>query len=145
MILISSWSRLCPILWSPVLSREWRCCWSSADRRCSNYIWVVDNLIAYYGASYIRDLTVGQYRGTRNQGINIIGVQLYCNQFLVCREEEFQLTVPFQCWEMKELENSNSFFFSEKFSTRRVNWGITVKPICNDHLYNKIYYLWFIQ
>ena len=21
----------------------------------------------------------------------------------------------------------------------------TVKPICNDHLYNKIYYLWFIQ
>ena len=23
-------------------------------------------------------------------------------------------------------------------------WHI-VKPICNDHLYNKIYYLWFIQ
>ena len=21
----------------------------------------------------------------------------------------------------------------------------TVKPVCNDHLYNKIYYLWFIQ
>ena len=21
----------------------------------------------------------------------------------------------------------------------------TMKPICNDHLYNKIYYLWFIQ
>ena len=21
----------------------------------------------------------------------------------------------------------------------------TVKPACNDHLYNKIYYLWFIQ
>ena len=20
----------------------------------------------------------------------------------------------------------------------------TVKPVCNDHLYNKIYYLWFI-
>ena len=30
-----------------VLSREWRCSWSSADRRCSNYIWVVDNFIAY--------------------------------------------------------------------------------------------------
>ena len=34
------------------------------------------------------------------------------------------------------------------------NWGTiryidhylnTVKPVCNDHLYNKIYYLWFIQ
>ena len=22
---------------------------------------------------------------------------------------------------------------------------ITVEPVCNDHLYNKIYYLWFIQ
>ena len=22
---------------------------------------------------------------------------------------------------------------------------ITVKPVCNDHLYNKIYYLWFVQ
>ena len=21
----------------------------------------------------------------------------------------------------------------------------TVKPVCNDHLYNKISYLWFIQ
>ena len=58
MILISSWSRLCPILWSQVLSREWRCSWSSADRRCSNYSWVINSLIAYQGASYIRDLTV---------------------------------------------------------------------------------------
>ena len=40
------------------LSREWRCSWSSADRRCSNYIWVIDNFIAHWGASYIRDLTV---------------------------------------------------------------------------------------
>ena len=29
---------------------EWRCSWSSADRRCSNYIWVINNLIAYRGA-----------------------------------------------------------------------------------------------
>ena len=26
-------------------SREWRCSWSSADRRCSNYIWVIDNFL----------------------------------------------------------------------------------------------------
>ena len=25
------------------------------------------------------------------------------------------------------------------------NIHYTVKPVCNDHLYNKIYYLWFIQ
>ena len=41
-----------------MLSREWRCSWSSADRRCSNYIWVIDNFIAYQGAAYIRDFTV---------------------------------------------------------------------------------------
>ena len=32
-----------------VLRRQWSCSWSSADRRCSNYIWVIDNLIAYEG------------------------------------------------------------------------------------------------
>ena len=48
---------ICPSC-GQVLSREWRCSWSSADRRCSNYIWVIDNLIGYQGASYIRDLTV---------------------------------------------------------------------------------------
>ena len=58
MILISSCSRLCPIYWSQVLNWEWRCSWSSADRRCSNYIWVINNIIAYKDASYIRDLTV---------------------------------------------------------------------------------------
>ena len=41
-----------------MLSREWRCSWSSADRRCSNYIWVIDNLIAYLGAACIRGFTV---------------------------------------------------------------------------------------
>ena len=41
-----------------MLSREWGCSWSSADRRCSNYIWVIDNFITYYGASYIRGFTV---------------------------------------------------------------------------------------
>ena len=39
-----------------VLNREWRCSWSSADRRCSNYIWVISNCIAYLGVAYIRGL-----------------------------------------------------------------------------------------
>ena len=47
MFLIASCSCYCPIHWSQVLSREWRCSWSSADRRCSNHIWVITNLIAY--------------------------------------------------------------------------------------------------
>ena len=45
MFLASSCSCLCPIQWSQVLSREWRCSWSSAVRRCSNCSWVIDNFI----------------------------------------------------------------------------------------------------
>ena len=41
-----------------MLSGDWRCSWSSADRRCSNYIWVINNLTVYYSAFYIRDMTV---------------------------------------------------------------------------------------
>ena len=37
----------CRIPWNQTSSRGWRCSWSSADRRCSNYIWVIDNFIAY--------------------------------------------------------------------------------------------------
>ena len=39
-------------------SREWRCSWSNADRRCSNYIWVINNFIVNWGVTYIRDLMV---------------------------------------------------------------------------------------
>ena len=41
-----------------MLSWEWRCSWSSADRRCSNYIWVINKFITYQGATYIRGFTV---------------------------------------------------------------------------------------
>ena len=44
---ISSCSCLCLIPWSHVFSREWRCSWSNADRRCSHYIWVINKFIAY--------------------------------------------------------------------------------------------------
>ena len=72
MLLVSSCSCLYPIRWSQVLSWEWRCSWSSADRRCSNYIWVINNFIAYYGATYIRGFTVG----TIGLVFNHIGVSI---------------------------------------------------------------------
>ena len=58
MYLVSSYSWLCPIHWSKALSREWRCIWSIANRRCSNYIWVINNIIAYQSVAYIRGLMV---------------------------------------------------------------------------------------
>ena len=42
----------------PGVKSSRRCIGSSADRRCSNYIWVIDNFIAYQGATYIRGSTV---------------------------------------------------------------------------------------
>ena len=45
-----------PIHWSQVLSREWRCSWSSADRQCCNYIWVIYNFIAYYKVQLISEV-----------------------------------------------------------------------------------------
>ena len=46
MVFVSSHSCLCAIHWIQVLNREWSCSWSNADRRCSNYIWVINNFIA---------------------------------------------------------------------------------------------------
>ena len=43
---------------NPLKLAEWRCSWSSADTRCSNYIWVISKFIAYEGEAYIRGLTV---------------------------------------------------------------------------------------
>ena len=54
---VSSYIYLCPIHWSQVLSREWKCSWSSADMRCSNYTWVINNSTVNYDASYIKGLT----------------------------------------------------------------------------------------
>ena len=47
MVLVPSCSSIYLIHWSQVSSWEWRYSWSSADRRCSNYIWVINNLIVY--------------------------------------------------------------------------------------------------
>ena len=46
------------IHWIQELSRGWRYSWTSADRRCSNYIWVINKFIAYWNATYIGGLTV---------------------------------------------------------------------------------------
>ena len=57
-----------------VLSWEWRCSWSSADRRCSNYIWVINNSIANIGAAYIRGLTVKWNRDEQDAHFFVDGI-----------------------------------------------------------------------
>ena len=56
--LISSCSCLHAIYWSRVLSQERRCSLISLDRRCSNYIWVINDWIINKGATYIRRLMI---------------------------------------------------------------------------------------
>ena len=38
-----------------------------------------------------------------------------------------------------------SYCLIEGMYINQVSHDNTVNPVCNDHLYNKIYYLWFIQ
>ena len=85
MRLLLSCSCLWPIHWSQVLSRDWGCSWSGANKRCYNYIWMIYNVIVYYGASYIMGLmlglvaTVAWWRvGWRVFLVGIIGFKAKC-------------------------------------------------------------------
>ena len=71
--LVSACICLCAIYCSQVLSREGRCSWSSADRRCFNYIWVINNSIAYLSAPYIIDLTVNHLCFLFRKFLNNVG------------------------------------------------------------------------
>ena len=52
----------CPIHWSQVFSRVWRCSWSSADRQCTNYIWVINkNYQQFKKNNHIMPLTISRH------------------------------------------------------------------------------------
>ena len=89
---------------STTLSRSWRCSWSSADRRCSNYIWVIDNFIAYQGASYIRDLTVICFVGVKLPAINWY-IYIYSSWML--------------CWHCDNHSSANDLTLME---TTKIGW-----------------------
>ena len=78
MFLILSCNCLCPIHWSQVLNPEWRCSWSSADRRCSNYIWVMNNFFAYQGESYIGGLRVSYPSFHLMWGLKLVELFTHC-------------------------------------------------------------------
>ena len=93
MFLVSSSSCLCPVHWSHVFSREWSCSWSSTDRWCSNYIWVVNNLIAYKGVTYSRDLTVDAMKQSGNPLTSSNGNMFHITGSL-CREFTSHRWIP---------------------------------------------------
>ena len=65
MFLASPCSCFCPIQWTQMLSRKWGCCWSSADRRCSNYIWA--GLAGFFHLVEETGLNPGLNRPGRNR------------------------------------------------------------------------------
>ena len=132
MILLSSCSCLCPIHWSQVLSREWRCSWSSADRRCPNYIWLINNLIAYQSASYIRDLTVylDQHSpdGTKPLPQPIMTCHPRCSVKFI--SEEFQRKCSWTC--AQRLHFQNDYFISQEPTSSHQLWLKQCQIISRD-------------
>ena len=93
MFLASSCSCLCPIHWSHVLIREWRCSWSSTDRRCSNYMWVINTCISNWCAIYTRGLKVRRFQQgysndsiicPQHNSISLLNSWLFTNVWRVC-------------------------------------------------------------
>ena len=69
-------SNVCPIHWSQVfLVWKWRCSWSSADRQCSDFIWVINNFVAYWGATY----------KSRFDGISVCRIAKFGNSCECCQ------------------------------------------------------------
>ena len=111
-----------------MLNREWRCSWSSADRQCSNYIWVINKFIACLGVSYIRYLTV------------------YVKYFLKRKciwkspwQNLVHLVQALMCWksgtdQVKYSSNVFRFFFSTKYSPQFVHHRIMSMVLCKTEL-----------
>ena len=73
MFIVSSCSCLCLIHWSQVLSRKWWRSWSCADRRCSYYIWMMNNFITQ--VRFI--LEVWRY----TQAVDLVNPDEVCNLY----------------------------------------------------------------
>ena len=119
MFLVSSCSCLREIHWSQMLSWEWRCSWSSAVRRCSNYIWVINNFIAYEGATYIRGLTVvcSGFCGFLSFVYIMRKARIFCFVKLTCggRINSVQNCQYYGCWYTGSLRH-------RAISTRDINY-----------------------
>ena len=83
MFLVLSSSGLWSIHWSQVLSWEWRCSWSSADRWCSNYIWVIKNLINKTKVCHIKGLAVVEIMWFNTQATLLIYIEANHYQIIV--------------------------------------------------------------
>ena len=76
MFLVSSCNCRCSNHWSQLFSREWRrCSWSSADRRCSIYVWVISNFnkLSHYGIDGSCHRWIKSFLSARTQKVMVDG------------------------------------------------------------------------
>ena len=132
MLLVSSCSCFCPTHWCQVLSREWRCSWSSADRRCSNCIWVINNFTAYKGVSYIRSVTANPFQDIP-MSHNIRDMNNYCFHLarsqgvivqieILCMEHDFQ----HRCKTWRLMPTTKIIFMLESFYSDKITHALTM-------------------
>ena len=108
MFLVSSCSCLCPIYWSQVLSREWRCSWSSADRRCSNFIWVINTLLPSW---VLLILEVSWYMAFKTDSITITkqGKTKSCAYYMGYAVYKYVLGKAIGCWKDLICQHNSNF------------------------------------
>ena len=105
MLLVSSCSCLCPIHWSQMLSREWRCSWSRTDRWCSNYIWVINNFIVCF-------ILAGTF------------VFYEWKYYIIKHCEMFILPCHNGCWRFGDTRNQGPVSIYDKTFFRKISWSL---------------------
>ena len=89
--------------------------------------------VIYFVCSLVKALTSGHYQSYGTQGENITdGIDI-----TNWKVQEDDQEITFSVWDFAGQ--------TVYYNTHQVLNKCTVEPVCNDHLYNKIYYLWFIQ
>ena len=133
-----------PIHWSRLLSQEWRCSWSSADRQCSNYIWVINNFVAYYGVSNIRGLMVISLKMILANGFSPFGHQALAwtiNEFFNQLGPSEQISVNSESILVQE---NNTFSITEVPGTKILKWALVLwfYPVGNEMCFDIRYFNW---
>ena len=126
-----SYSCLCAIYWSPVLSQWWRSSWSSTDRQCSNYIWVITNLMRTKVRVIITVAPTKQNGMAGDYYMNDIG-----KRWLPCQQASpgsFFITVNRKCDNTMSYKVDEAIYISMMTSSNGNIFRVT-GPLCGEFI-----------
>ena len=87
---------------------EWICSFNNADRRCSNYTWVINKLISYLCVVYIRGLMVYHDKRDFERDGFINNDDCLCTKFMQGLCEQVMLSMHIAIWGGKTLLSADS-------------------------------------